>query len=695
MTQEFSNLKSKLKDHLQTKFHKFEKLKADEEMAKKKQDEPRKITVGMNIMRMVYKMIKNNEADTHFEDDLLVAYQNGVDIGDLNHSRKLVPKIMPYIAEDIRKHIILFLSHPLKQTTYLPTGKVLADSSTTNHRPREFVAFLTVIPDGEELIKAIHLPIILQKDGSTGQSQKTAICEALKIGTEHIVIKSEQYLGTSGDGHFQHCNVHRYMDEEFGVSRHHEYDPMHKAGRQDVHIRQDDSFKWLANITKVIGGAFKFVNLREEFMDFFEICQNIIDNPAYPESKFYEIVFFKECRFANSTSRVYNAAFQEYSGLVEKLEKAIMVRSQKPNAKDQEIARKASNIANILHTVRSAARISGLSDIYDVVAKAIVILQKVNLLPYERMDQYLNVIKQLNAMTECVNDHNLCPKKDDTDDIDCVWPKLHSQLPDLHQGKFMNKTLAAQVEEENRTRSGLRKKENAKNQNQVTEAIKDVKNLAKEMHSKLNDNVYNSAEKEFIEKIRTLTDLRSLTKKCKSTSVNTVYADTVNAFVDNAKLLTPHGKDLSVNTLQTQYKLLLQKIVDVNNDSELVLNSKNIIMCLLNSETKLYTGIEKVMYVITTAAVLNGIESIIESHISIFNDRVSGRDITEERAVNEVMIKINGPDLAENEKLLKRSVENSKDSWHFVRQERNVKTWIVSKVIQRKLGQRSALPFTV
>ena len=71
------------------------------------------------------------------------------------------------MAQDIRNSIETYLKTPLKQTTNLPTGKILVDSSTTHHRQGEFVAFSTGVADSEELMRAIHFPMIVQKDGKS------------------------------------------------------------------------------------------------------------------------------------------------------------------------------------------------------------------------------------------------------------------------------------------------------------------------------------------------------------------------------------------------------------------------------------------------------------------------------------------------------------------------------------------------
>ena len=139
-------------------------------------------------------------------------------------------------------------------------------------------------------------------------------------------------MGPSRDGHFQHCCVHQYMDAAFEVSRQHDYNPMHKAGRQDIHIRKDKDFKWLIKLTKIIRGAFKFAKIKSELIVFFEFSnKRYIEDPKYPATKFYEIAFYN----ANSTCRVHKNAYEQYSVLCEKLEKAIEDRMEKTDKKSR------------------------------------------------------------------------------------------------------------------------------------------------------------------------------------------------------------------------------------------------------------------------------------------------------------------------------------------------------------------------
>ena len=85
---EFTRLKYKLKRHCTGKHienveEHNKKLKAEEILKE------RRYLAGMKVMRVVYKMAILNEADEKFETNLLVESINCVDIGDINHSRRL------------------------------------------------------------------------------------------------------------------------------------------------------------------------------------------------------------------------------------------------------------------------------------------------------------------------------------------------------------------------------------------------------------------------------------------------------------------------------------------------------------------------------------------------------------------------------------------------------------------------------
>ena len=60
-------------------------------------------------------------------------------------------------------------------------------------------------------------------------------------------ITPEQYEGGSYDGQYFHLAVPQMLNELFGFDKddkrkHSDYDPLHRAGLQDKHMREDPNF---------------------------------------------------------------------------------------------------------------------------------------------------------------------------------------------------------------------------------------------------------------------------------------------------------------------------------------------------------------------------------------------------------------------------------------------------------------------
>ena len=77
------------------------------------------------------------------------------------------------------------------------------------------------------------------------------------------------------------------------------------------------------------------------------------------------------------------------------------------------------------------------------------------------------------------------------------------------------------------------------------------------------------------------------------------------------------------------------------------LSSIELTEVFLEGERRLYIDIEMVMHAICVAAASMSIESVIESMVSVYENRNNKfRPISEENAELEMIIAINGPDLA-------------------------------------------------
>lgn len=115
----------------------------------------------------------------------------------------------------------------------------------------------------------------------------------------------------------------------------------------------------------------------------------------------------------------------------------------------------------------------------------------------------------------------------------------------------------------------------------------------------------------------------------------------------------------------------------------------------------LYQEIELIIFSISTAAVTVSVESIIESYASIYEYRNNkNRPIKEERAHHEMLIAVNGPELAHADNLIKSSMskiwknqKSNNDNWHFTLRSEDIKSYTVSKTVDRISKEIPSLPF--
>ena len=121
-----------------------------------------------------------------------------------------------------------------------------------------------------------------------------------------------------------------------------------------------------------------------------------------------------------------------------------------------------------------------------------------------------------------------------------------------------------------------------------------------------------------------------------------------------------------------------------------------------SDESDKFKEVRVIVHIILTACVKISVESIVESLVSRYeNHFTSSRQLTEEHALDEMIISENGPNLHEADSILERAMnrywsENSQNGkWHFIRSGENIKNYLggSSKVVGKMLSEPSKLPF--
>ena len=118
--------------------------------------------------------------------------------------------------------------------------------------------------------------------------------------------------------------------------------------------------------------------------------------------------------------------------------------------------------------------------------------------------------------------------------------------------------------------------------------------------------------------------------------------------------------------------------------------SMDIMVKFMKTEDKLYQGCEAVMNILTQAATIKTVESVVESWISVLEHHANkSRPLKSESIHSEMMVAINGPLLQHSQGVVSETMKaywgqlkkESLRKGHFTRRGGDVKSWLVSNAV--------------
>ena len=107
----------------------------------------RQQSIGLNLGRMIFNIIRNGHSYQSYEQSILCAKLCGVDVGNINHSRKFVPKFLTALTNTTKKLFVTFLSNPLPKTGMRPPISICADEATFQGYTRHMISVITTVPN--------------------------------------------------------------------------------------------------------------------------------------------------------------------------------------------------------------------------------------------------------------------------------------------------------------------------------------------------------------------------------------------------------------------------------------------------------------------------------------------------------------------------------------------------------------------
>ena len=356
----------------------------------------------------------------------------------------------------------------------------------------------------------------------------------------------------------------------------------------------------------------------------------------------------------------------------------------------------------------------------------------VNILPFERYDQFQAVMANYPAMLSAVDIHS-CPcslfmdlscgvdgnqaksyllvEEDEEKGLArsvCLWPVYHSDIREvMSRGEYRGIPMGQLVEDPTRTRAG--QEVAAENMLLDREGIIRITNkrahdVVEFLEGGLSEVVYNAHDKLVISHVRALTDLRSVMIKVSNFGAAHTASLQWRRFLEAGKFMEQELVcRIGVDELRTQFRQLYRRLEDLSEEKcALELGSLEILARFMSSKGLLSKDVEGVLSVMARAAVCTSVESIVETWVStIEHHSPKGRALAQDRLEAETAVAINGPDLVHADQLIiqaikihfKKAKSVKERAGYFVRRGANITQWIISEAVDTEMKKPVKIAF--
>ena len=138
-----------------------------------------------------------------------------------------------------------------------------------------------------------------------------------------------------------------------------------------------------------------------------------------------------------------------------------------------------------------ALKLSGISDLYDLFGHLVNEVQTVDLLPYERYDNCMDLVMKFEVMEENMS-HAQCMQNL----TECAWPRLHKDLQTLeNDGTFMGGKVERDYGDRLRSSRFFTQVQERENEENVGERVtRKMKQLAAQMKRDLREGMFNALQ---------------------------------------------------------------------------------------------------------------------------------------------------------------------------------------------------------
>ena len=157
---------------------------------------------GMRLARIAYEGFLRGRSLRDFEQQVLMAVQNGLAMGDFHNSKDFPLKLMKYVYEEVHLLCENFITQRAVETGFLPPMNICADKGTVQHRSMQFTTAVIALANSDRLLTNLYLGQPVVRDHSANGLAQSIVDEL----TKHKISPS-QVEGMSVDGQYIRWHV--------------------------------------------------------------------------------------------------------------------------------------------------------------------------------------------------------------------------------------------------------------------------------------------------------------------------------------------------------------------------------------------------------------------------------------------------------------------------------------------------------
>ena len=306
-----------LKDTIKRHFSSDRHLRA-EEAAKRRQNhqllrDEESGGITMRVLRTAYYVISKSLPHTMFEELIVLQHKNGMNMGDLNHSKMFMAKARQVFSEEVRDKLKEHIDGQ-------PCVALMADKVTVNGKTMDITAVTTVVPGAPvgKMLQSfvVGAPVVANCSGSEHAKQLQATIG--ELGITH----TEQLAAIAADGQVHHNSVPKKLLAEMSSADSLPassacvpcvWDQSHLVNLADADARNSDKCKWVGETIEVVTRVTKRFKFGTANVALFEAGRQIGKKVLHPK-------LWSETRFAPHASAVFHTFLNNVPSMIHALQ---------------------------------------------------------------------------------------------------------------------------------------------------------------------------------------------------------------------------------------------------------------------------------------------------------------------------------------------------------------------------------------